>query len=234
MTADAGGDGDDPHPPGDVDAVERPDGDEHRPDEQVAVRRSPLRRVVRELPVVADHEVGVRRHVHRTERRRLHAGVEVGLREELAVDVDVPVATLDGLPRHPDDPLDEVVHARDVGARRCAEHHDVAACRIAQVVGELVDQHPVVGLEAGHHRLGRDVEGLEREAADEERERDGDDDDDAPLHEVAEAAVVGFTCGGRWLGAHRTRGDGVAPRVVDVHCLHPLTSADRCRDQPAI
>ncbi len=53
---------------------------------------------------------------------------------------------------------------------RRLEHDDVAAVHVVQLVRELVDEDAVVDLERRHHRLGRDVERLEQERLDQQRD----------------------------------------------------------------
>ena len=78
------------------------------------------------------------------DRRGRDAVGEVGLLERLAVDVDVAVATRDGLARQADDPLDEVLDRRRVPhAVGALEHDDVAAVDVVELVAELVDEDPV-------------------------------------------------------------------------------------------
>src|SRR5262249_2572651 len=99
------------------------------------------------------------------------------------------IAAGDGVARQPDDALDEVLLARlahpDQVADRAAklreeadivvdlvlrrpvvgapEHHDLAAPRLAQVINDLVYQHPVADEQLGLHRSRRDEERLHQE-----------------------------------------------------------------------
>ncbi len=64
---------------------------------------------------------------------------------------------------------------------RRVEHDDVAGMRVAQVVDRLVHQDPVAGAAGAAvqrllHRLGRDVEGLDDEGLDQDRDQDREDD----------------------------------------------------------
>ena len=79
-----------------------------------------------------------------------------------------------------DDPLHEILDRR-VDVRRRLEHDDVAAVHRVQLVRELVDDDPVVGLERRDHRLRRDVERLEEERLDQQRDGERADDEDRPL-----------------------------------------------------
>ena len=136
------------------------------------------------------------------------AGVQVGLLGERdAVDRDPALRIAAGhlVTGQADDPLDEDVsrvpeaehagkslgelhHEVGVPGRRArvpravpVEDHDVAAVDAADVVDELVDQHPVVDLERVLHRPGRYEEGLDRIGLDDDREQQGDDDQDREL-----------------------------------------------------
>ncbi len=143
--------------------------------------------------------------------RRVGLEVDVGLDQGMAVDHDlvVGVAAHDVVAGDPDDPLDEVAargrrdadggadvveepqdrvarHRERVLVRpawRSLEDDDLAAPRIAEVVDQLVDQHPVervrgrrdhgagvATLQRVLHRRGRDVERLDEEGLDQQRE----------------------------------------------------------------
>src|ERR1700761_7300706 len=78
------------------------------------------------------------------------------------------------------------------------EDHDVAAVDAADVVDELVDQHPVVDLERVLHRPGRYEEGLDRVGLDDDREQQGDDDQD---RELAPERPLPAPAAGGWLAA---------------------------------
>ena len=149
------------------------------------------------------------------------AGVQVGLLGERdAVDRDPALRVAAGhlVTGQADDPLDEDVsrvpeaehagkslgelhHEVGVPGRRArvpravpVEDHDVAAVDAADVVDELVDQHPVVDLERVLHRPGRDEEGLDRVGLDDDREQQGDDDQDrelAPERPLPPSAAAG-------------------------------------------
>ena len=97
-----------------------------------------------------------------------------------------------------DDPLDEVLLATAGRSRQAAEpaaapwrpgwsaavivhlgrervepveDDDVAALDVAQVVDDLVDQHPVADLQRVLHRPGRDVERLDQERLEQDRQQ---------------------------------------------------------------
>src|SRR2546423_14103092 len=82
----------------------------------------------------------------------------------------------------PDAPLDEVRLGRIAPPRgRRVEHDDLAPTRIAEVVDQLVDENPVVDVERVLHRLRRDVERLQHEGPDENRDHDGHTEQDGKL-----------------------------------------------------
>ena len=75
--------------------------------------------------------------------------------------------------------------ARRLGVRLGLEHDDVAPVDVVEVVAQLVDEDAVADLERRHHRLRRDVERLEQERLDDERDHERGDDQDAPLDDGA-------------------------------------------------
>ncbi len=66
---------------------------------------------------------------------------------------------------------------------QAVEDDDLAAVDVAEVVDELVHQHPVAQLERLLHRAGRDVEGLHEEGLDEQGQQERDDDEEGQLLE---------------------------------------------------
>jgi hypothetical protein len=63
------------------------------------------------------------------------------------------------------------------------EDDDVADVRIAEVVNDPVDQHPLADVERRLHRLGWDLKRLHRPGLDGEREADRAGDDEDQLEE---------------------------------------------------
>src|SRR5262249_19954960 len=107
---------------------------------------------------------------------------QVRLVDLLAVDLDMAfLVRRDPVAREADDALDEVLDATGLRLGWRLEHDDVAAMDGVQVVAELVDEHAVTDLERGDHRLRRDVEGLEEERLDDERDDDRDREEDDPF-----------------------------------------------------
>src|SRR4051794_24073597 len=219
--------------------AEWPDAHERAADQILALDRPEERRVLRVLPVVAEHVVVVRGDLLRSERARLHTDGQVRLVELAAVDVDLAVAPLDRLAGQADEPLHEVL---DLGGRRALgrlEDDDVAATRVVQLVAELVDEHAVADLERRDHRLGRDVEGLEDERADDDRDDERGDDEDAPLHRRPAAPLVLFLLlgPGRAAVAHRAGAvagatattAAAARRAVVAGTAAPLLGRERAR-----
>ena len=193
------------------------------------------------LPVVAEHEDAPGGdHAARLAVRRLPAAGrdapdvgrgalgQVGLHEPAAVDVDLVDAPHraggDRVAGQADDPLHEVVDAVPARFGRGVEDDDVASVHVVEVVAELVDQDPVADHQRRLHRPGRDVERLEQERLDQERDRQRGGDQHHPLDDdalgarsaggllgpgSAEAGRLGGPVGGRTVG----RGRGGARRV---------------------
>ena len=65
------------------------------------------------------------------------------------------------------------------------EHDDLAAADVAEVVDELVDEHPVADREGLLHRARRDVERLDEERLDDQCQHEGDDDEHRQLAQEA-------------------------------------------------
>ena len=76
------------------------------------------------------------------------------------------IAVLDGLARQGDDPLDQV--ALLGVALDALQHHDVATARVVEAIAELVDQHPVAGVQRVEHRRAFDGELLQHIGADQQ------------------------------------------------------------------
>src|SRR5262249_2579623 len=118
-------------------------------------------------------------------------GVErVGLVERPPVDEDEAIADRDGLSGQPDDALQE----SPARILRKAEDADVAAAGPSRReergerpadrrVEELVHEHPVAGQDGLLHRRARNLEGLKKERAREQRENDGGENRIRPLAE---------------------------------------------------
>jgi hypothetical protein len=109
--------------------------------------------------------------------------MDVGLVERPSVDEDDLVADLHPLSGQADDALDEVASGI---FRELEDHHVPARDRLLGQnpvlpgpergrVDHLVDQQVIADQQVVLHRAGRDLEGLDHERADEEREDDGDD-----------------------------------------------------------
>ena len=124
-------------------------------------------------------------------------------RDAVDRDPSVGVAAVDGVPGDADDPLHQVAARgvqpdlrQDPGDRagrpggllgrqpaaRVLEHHHVAPLRGAtEPVGHLLHQDPVVAHQPGLHRLRGDVERLEQQRLDEDRQAEGADEQDEGL-----------------------------------------------------
>src|SRR3954464_4116496 len=112
--------------------AEWPDAHERAADQILALDRPEEGRVLRVLPVVAEHVVVVGRDLLRSERARLHSVGQVGLADLATVDVDLAVAPLDRLAGQTDEALDEVL---DLGRGRALgrlEDDDVAPARVME------------------------------------------------------------------------------------------------------
>ena len=135
-------------------------------------------------------------------------------------------------------------HRAGIPGTVAVEDDDVAAVNAADVVDDLVDQHPVVDLQRVFHRPGRDEECLDREGLDHHREQQRDRDQDrelAPERPLPPRALAPRRPGagrrrlppdspaarpfrfgrrfGRWSGrACRLGGLCVAPRRVERAC----------------
>ena len=72
---------------------------------------------------------------------RNDGGIEIRFLQHLAVDTNDAVGHFDGLARQRDNALDEVSLGQPL---RFFEYHDVTPAWIVQVVGEFVDQDPIV------------------------------------------------------------------------------------------
>ena len=83
-------------------------------------------------------------------------------------------------PSQRDHALDEVALA---GAGELVQHDHVAAVRVVQAVRELVDEHPVAGVQRRQHRLALDDEVGEQERPHHDRHEQGDADDHDPVDE---------------------------------------------------
>ena len=114
------------------------------------------------------------------------------------------------IPGHTDDALDEVLGVRgheadeladaadDLGDRTvldrrdglALEHDDVAPLGVVEPVGELLDDDAVVDCERVLHRRGRDVEDLDDERAENERQPEGDQQQDGQLAEERPDVLV--------------------------------------------
>ncbi len=119
--------------------------------------------------------------------------------DRLIVDVEQPVLDLDAVARQADDTFDVVGGV----IPRQPKHHDVAAVRlraedtaredvrrerdriVAVAVGIFRDEQIVAHQKRRLHRPRRDVERLEQEGADDERDQKGMDDDADGLAEAA-------------------------------------------------
>src|SRR5690554_743117 len=106
---------------------ERPDPHEGPTDDEVLVDRPEDAAVAGVGAVVAHDEDVALRHRDRTEAARARRDLQIGLDEESAVDVDLAVATLDGLPAEGDHTLDELLDLGGRLVRRTVEHDEVAA-----------------------------------------------------------------------------------------------------------
>lgn len=108
--------------------------------------------------------------------------IEVWLSDLLVVDVHVAVDDLDGVSRQCDDSLDQIVVSdRLPVGRNPIEDDDIPTPDPVESVRELVDEHPVVLEQGGLHARPGDVELLQHEASDGQRDHERGDDDDQPL-----------------------------------------------------
>jgi len=122
--------------------------------------------------------------------------VEVRLVERLSVDRDAAlvIAADDVVAGHADHALDEVLFGR-IGTplARSLEHDDLAAVRVTEVIDQLVDQDPVIGMVARAAVTGRatlqrvlhrgrwDVERLDQERLDQQRQHQRHDHQEGQL-----------------------------------------------------
>ena len=144
--------------------------DEGAPDDEVLVDRAEHAAVLASSPGCRPSRTrGPRGHFRSAGSRSVGVpSAQVGLVEALAVDVDLAVVALDRLARRGRSTrLMRSLISRPAGSpRRPLEHDEVAPVHVVELVAQLVDEDPVVDLERGHHRLGRDVERLDEEGLD--------------------------------------------------------------------
>ena len=135
-----------------------------------------------------------------------------------AVYVDDALVHLHLFAREPDHPFDEVLVARgrhpepfrepmeerreriamrNVRRMGIGEHDDVPAPRRVQVIHDLVDQDPVTDVQGGDHGLGRDVERLNQEGLDEERQDECDEQQERQFADEGKATLSVLRSG--WL-----------------------------------
>ena len=120
------------------------------------------------------------------------AGLEVGLVDQLAVDVQAAVAGLEMVAPDAHHPLDQVLDlvVAAVGrSGRALEDDDVAAVDVVELVGQLVDQDAVPHLQRRDHGRRRDPERLDQERLDDEGDDDAPTDDRHPLEDRAAHAA---------------------------------------------
>src|SRR5262245_22974368 len=125
-----------------ADAPGRPVDREHRANQVLAGNRAPAAGVARRGAVVAEHQVlALRDRVALNRLGVAPVGLDVGLVQLLAVDVDEAVLLAPGLAGQPDDPLDEglaptllAAVACGLRGRRRLEDDDLAPLRVAEVV----------------------------------------------------------------------------------------------------
>lgn len=178
-------------PQGDAGVAGRPDDHKRSTDDELPRHRTQrVATVVGVGPVVTEHVVAVLRHRHGGEAAVF--GDHRRLGQRAAVDHDRALTHDHPFAGQPDDALDDV----DVGVgphdseclqegaqrltdalgavhARASEHDHLAAGRLAQPVGDLLGQYPVADVQGGHHRLRGDVEGLQEERLDDERQDEG-------------------------------------------------------------
>ena len=97
---------------------------------------------------------------------------DVGLADELIVDVDGAVLDADGVAGESDDALDVALGV----VAGVEEDDDVAAVDGLEGVGELVDEEAILILQAGEHAGAFDADGLVEEKDDEDGDGEGDED----------------------------------------------------------
>src|SRR6266567_385794 len=209
--------GEPPHP------RRRPDGHEGAADhlagrdeaEPARARFEP--RVARVRPVVTQHEEHPRGYGAGREVPAVLDRAQVRFAQRMAVDEHGSAADLDRLTGERDDPLDVVLvaapaepeplrqpvpegrrHAPVPGRLGVVEHDDVPPARGVEHVGEPVHQHSVARLQRGNHGRRGDVERLDQEGLDEERQDERDDQQDRKLAE--ESPLLGFLLLDRYLG----------------------------------
>ena len=194
---------------------------------------APKQRESLEPAVVAHHPVRFAgtvtcgRHVARLRRDR--AVREVALVERLAVDVHVRRRDATVSPGRPMTRFTRSLMSSFVRRRRL-EHDDVAAVHRVQLVRELVDEHAVVRLQRRDHRLRRDVERLEQERLDQQRDGERGADQDHPLDRPA--SVPRFACAAARSSAIVGPDRRLArAALVDFtgHPLMPRSDALRCQ-----
>ena len=148
--------------------------DQHRFADDVAqVQGSPVLRVRGVVAVVAQHEQGA--GLDPPAAVVAWGGGDVGFLERGTVDVYVPAAHLDPVPRQADDALDEAAR----GVEREAEDDDVAADGFRPPVGQPVDDHHLAIVQAGLHAGafhpdagGHQIHGQEEQGGDKRRLQD--------------------------------------------------------------
>ena len=123
-------------------------------------------------------------------------------------------------------------------AARVAEHDDVAAVDLVRLVGQLVDQHPVVDQQGVLHRPGRDVERLHEERLDEHRDDQRGDDDAGQLAQERLALRRHGGCapatGGLAAGTAFVLATGARRRRLDRSGRRARTVLGRHRVRPSV
>ena len=141
-----------------------PPADLHLADDVLLRHHAPVAAVGAVVPVVSHHEVVALGNDLRSEV--VVAAVlrrDVVVAERHVVHVHASVHDADDVVLLRDHPLDE----RLVGVDRVVEHHDVAAPRVGQPVGQFVDDQPVLVGQRRRHALALDARDLEAEGHDE-------------------------------------------------------------------
>jgi len=187
-------------------AVGWPVGDKCLTDDPVPWHRTPEPAVVAGGAIVTHHEVMIGwngdliRHIAPV---YIPAGPDEVLLRLHPIDHGVPVVDAQPVAGCGDDPLDEVgvrplarrlrawLPGVSVDATRLPvlrthwgmEDDDVTDVRLAEVVGNAVDQNALADVERRLHRLGRNLKRLHRPRLDGEREADRAGDDEDQLEE---------------------------------------------------
>ncbi len=81
--------------------------------------------------------------------------------------------------------------------RDAIKHNHISSCRVAQAIGKLVDEHPIVAEQRGFHRGASDVVLLHHEGTQQGGNNHGNNDDGYPLANLTPTSGDSLLLAGR-------------------------------------